>query len=33
MTVYEQQLTTYWTVETPLNEQFEYEPEIVIEDA
>ena len=31
MTVYEQQLTTYWTVDTPLNEQFEYEPEIVIE--
>jgi len=34
MTVYEQQLTTFWTVETPLNEyeQFEYEPEIVIEE-
>ena len=30
MTVYEQQLTTYWTIETPLNEQFEYEPEIII---
>ena len=32
MTVYEQQLTTFWTVDTPLNEQFEYEPEIVIEE-
>jgi soluble lytic murein transglycosylase-like protein len=32
MTVYEQQLTTFWTVETPLNEQFEYEPEIIIEE-
>ena len=31
MTVYEQQLTTFWTVDTPLNEQYEYEPEIVIE--
>ncbi|MCA9901170.1 MAG: transglycosylase SLT domain-containing protein [Anaerolineales bacterium] len=30
MTVYEQQLTSYWTVETPLNEQFEYEPKIII---
>jgi hypothetical protein len=32
MTVYEQQLTTYWTVDTPLNEYdpYEYEPEIVI---
>ncbi|WP_420641837.1 transglycosylase SLT domain-containing protein [Candidatus Leptofilum sp.] len=32
MTVYDQQLTSYWTVETPLNEyeQFEYEPEIII---
>jgi hypothetical protein len=30
MTVYEQQLTSYWAVETPLNEQFEYEPEIII---
>lgn len=30
MTVYEQQLTTIWAVETPLNEQFEYEPEIII---
>lgn len=30
MTVYEQQLTTYWTIETPLNDQFEYEPEIII---
>ena len=35
MTVYDQQLTSYWTVETPLNEyeQFEYEPEIIIEEA
>mgnify|MGYP002624836813 CR=1 FL=1 len=35
MTVYEQQLTTFWTVDTPLNEydeQFEYEPEIIIEE-
>lgn len=34
MTVYEQQLTSYWTVETPLNEyeQFEYEPEIIIDE-
>ncbi len=34
MTVYEQQLTTFWTVDTPLNdyEQFEYEPEILIEE-
>lgn len=32
MTVYEQQLTTFWTVETPLNEQFEYEPEITIDE-
>jgi len=32
MTVYEQQLTTFWTVETPLNEQFEYEPEIIIDE-
>ncbi len=33
MTVYEQQLTTYWTVDTPLNEYdpYEYEPEIVID--
>ncbi len=31
MTVIEPQLTTFWTVDTPLNEQFEYEPEIVIE--
>lgn len=31
MTVIEQQLTTFWMVETPLNEQYEYEPEIVIE--
>lgn len=32
MTVYEQQLTTFWTVDTPLNEPpFEYEPEIIIE--
>lgn len=32
MTVYKQQLTSYWAVETPLNEyeQFEYEPEIII---
>ncbi|MEZ4591043.1 MAG: lytic transglycosylase domain-containing protein [Chloroflexota bacterium] len=32
MAVYEQQLTSYWAVETPLNEyeQFEYEPEIII---
>ncbi len=30
MTVYEQQLTSYWAVETPLNEQFEYEPEFII---
>lgn len=30
MTVYEQELTSYWAVETPLNEQFEYEPEIII---
>lgn len=32
MTVYEQQLTTFWTVDTPLNEQFESEPEIIIEE-
>ncbi|GJM42312.1 MAG: hypothetical protein DHS20C20_25940 [Ardenticatenaceae bacterium] len=34
MTVYEQQLTSYWTVDTPLNEyeQFEYEPEIIIDE-
>jgi len=36
MTVYEQQLTTFWTVETPLNEHeyepFQYEPEIVIDE-
>ena len=35
MTVYEQQLTTYWTVDTPLNEydeQFEYEPEFIIDE-
>jgi soluble lytic murein transglycosylase-like protein len=36
MTVYEQQLTTYWTVDTPLNEQFEYEyeyePEIILDE-
>ncbi len=36
MTVYEQQLTTFWTVETPLNdhqyEPFQYEPEIVIDE-
>jgi Transglycosylase SLT domain len=31
MTVIDQQLTTFWTVETPLNEQYEYEPEIVID--
>ncbi|MCP4420841.1 MAG: transglycosylase SLT domain-containing protein [Chloroflexi bacterium] len=31
MTVIDQQLTTFWTVETPLNEQFEYEPEIIID--
>ncbi|MCA9942357.1 MAG: hypothetical protein KC449_02700, partial [Anaerolineales bacterium] len=32
MTVYEQQLTSFWTVDTPLNEQFEYEPEIIIDE-
>ena len=36
MTVYEQQLTTFWTVDTPLNEEYEYdfvyEPEIIIEE-
>ena len=36
MTVYEQQLTTFWTVDTPLNDQeydpFQYEPEIVIDE-
>ncbi|VAW43639.1 hypothetical protein MNBD_CHLOROFLEXI01-1069 [hydrothermal vent metagenome] len=31
MTVIDQQLTTVWMVDTPLNEQFEYEPEIAID--
>lgn len=36
MTVYEQQLTTFWTVDTPLSdheyESYQYEPEIVIDE-
>jgi len=31
MTVIEQQLTTYWMIDTPLNDQFEHEPTIVID--
>jgi hypothetical protein len=30
---YEQPITTYWTIETPLNEQFEFETPIVIDKA
>jgi soluble lytic murein transglycosylase-like protein len=31
MTVIEQQLTTVWMINTPLNDPYKYEPEIVIE--